>query len=347
LLLPFVALWSSSAAHANEGRLALTLFGDVGFVAQSGPKSIPTFLLSGLDVFARADLTPRLGFVGEIFVGGLLKTSEVSTTPATAAEVSMPRLYMRYSFGRFLEVRVGRDFTPVGYYQTAYPNNGAVLQTTVERPRVFQAYTGGQNAVHELGLFLHGAVDFGEALTLRYALSTGNGALNSGRDATRWKSFTGRLSFQPIALPGLEFGGSIHYDKVFFSILNTFAVEPPTTGVGAHLVYLRHPLEFIAEYFRLQIDEALPGIGVLNMSALFVQVGWEFGRFTPYTRYEILTSRVPVVAGQDIIKQFAPVEEWLLGLRVRLHEKMVLKVEYGREFKTSTHRGAFQAAFAY
>lgn len=340
-------LSSSSGAHADE-HLSISIFGDVGATAESGAKGVPTYLLSGLDFFVRADLTPRIGFVGELFFGGLLRSGEVIDQEAsTVGDIDLPRLYARFTLGPWLEIRLGRDFTPVGYYQTAYPNTGLVFQLATERPHMFTVYAGGASTIQELGLFLHGAVDIGKALTLRYALSTGNGSLNAGRDETRWKSVTGRLVLQPRAIPGLELGGSVLYDKLAFLVLDTLPVELGVTAYSAHLVYVRHPVEFIAEFLRMQLDEVLPGLGDLSMTGAFAQLGWEFGRFTPYARFEILRSQVPAITGPEVAARFAPVTEVLGGVRVRLHEKFVLKAQYGHDFERGLHRGSFQAAFAY
>lgn len=337
----------SVAAHAQE-RLSISLFGDVGAVARSGPKDIPTYLLSGIDIFARADLTPRIGFVGELFFAGLLRSGEViDQNASTVGRIDMPRLYARFTVAPWLEIRLGRDFPPQSYFQTAFPGTGLIFQLAVERPRMLTSFAGSDTLTHEIGLFLHGTVDLGNALTVRYAVSTGNGSLNAGRDANRWKSFTGRLSFQPRAVPGLDFGGSVHYDKYPLGVSEQLTIDLPALAFTTYVAYMRHPFEFVAEYLRLHVDEALPGVGHLEMQAFVAQLGYEIGRFTPYARFEILRSELPTLVGPLTSERFAEATELLVGVRLRLHEKFVLKLQYGREFDRGLHSGAFQAAFAY
>lgn len=335
-----------------------TVYSDVTFTIDDGPRrdpggveSHPSFLIGGIDLFAHADLTADLDVLAEVMVmvmmggdmGGMMDMGGGGSQAMIM--VHPARLYARYRLWPELSFKIGRFHTILGYYLNHYPHGGRVFQLTIESPRLLERDMGRELLpTHTTGLAADGTLGIAEALDITYAVSVGNGTSDFGTDVNDWKSVSGRLVLVPYFLAdGLEAGVSAYWN-----------VLPKTDArkaldeliVAAHVAYFSYPIEATAEYFHV-LHSPRSGGSTTNLNGFYVQLGWEvFDRFAPYARYEFFERHRddPVfndVNGPDRVNSVTG------GIRLRLHEKNVIKIEYTYDIENRINRGAVQTAFSF
>ena len=365
----------SSAQSAFE----FNVYTDVRLDTSSQPDEDWTFSLGAVDFFARTQLNDQVSALAEVMVG--VHGDSVMVHPA--------RLYIRYAVNQYLNIRVGRFHTPLGHYMTNYPHGGRVFQLTIDRPEI-GSMTMGKEILppHTTGLTVNGALDFGEALEVKYDFGIGNGGNHMGGDDNYWKALMGRIGIAPLALlEGLEFGGSGYYDRIPKHDAGDKKMDELIL-VG-YLHYNSYPLEFDAEYFSITHTNRDDTTESYDMSGFYVQAGYDLEWATPYVRYEQMSydGDDPVIAGRMMgghagmdmgdgedhsgmdmggddsmegmegmegmdhgtMDMGNTVDVGLLtaGLRFRLHEQCVLKLEYRNNLEKSIHKGIAQLAIGF
>ncbi len=308
-------------------------FADVGFaLASKGHNSGGR--TGALDFY----LTPKFGDR----VKALFELN-VETSSDGHIGVDLERVQVGYTLGEASTLWLGRFHTPYGYWNTAF-HHGAQLQLAVARPRFLDFEdAGGILPAHSVGFWFNGSSKFStgrlgydlyvsNAPTIQMAdpAVSGSGTLDPGLAGAGGRSATvgANLSYEfKGAAEGLKIGVHTLSSKVMDSA--TAAATTRVQMLGAWLVYNENDWDVMAEHYSFHNTD-LSGIsgshGSHGSSASYVQVGRQFGAFTPYARTERtrLNQADAYFAQQDSGQSY---KRSALGLRYEINPTTALKFE--------------------
>src|ERR1051325_1114769 len=164
--------------------------------------SIPT-----LDIFLRGN-SGNWSFLSEVLFD-IDEGNEIA--------IALDRMQLSYEFGDALKITAGRFHTSLGYYNTAYPQGGAVYLLPVDRPAVVDQHDNASIVpTSTVGLNFHGKLPFLQQ-RFSYDLDVTNGRgvqaddLANGGDANSQKMFNLRLRYE---VNGLILGGNAMVDWI-------------------------------------------------------------------------------------------------------------------------------------
>lgn len=317
-----------------ERGLAMHGFADVGW-AVAGKGHDSGVRTGALDFY----LTPQFGDR----VKALIELN-VETGGDGHVGVDLERVQVGYTLGQTSTLWVGRFHTPYGYWNTAF-HHGAQLQTAVARPRFLEFEdAGGILPAHSVGIWLNGTrklsagrvgydVYVSNAPTIQMAdpAQAGSGTLDPGLKGAggRSASIGGNLSLEfKGAAEGLRVGLHALSAKVFDTA--TAAAATRLQMLGAWVVYNENDWELMAEQYSFHNRELTGGLvgshGSHRSNAGYVQLGRQFGLFTPYARFErtALSQVDPYFAQQEAGQSY---KRSALGLRYDVNPTTALKFE--------------------
>ncbi len=316
----------TSPGLALGAEVGLNVYGDLDYSVQERGVVSNSFSAPRIELFPTASEN-KLSFLAEIMF-------EVGDDNEFGVDIE--RVQVSYLFSDWLRVSAGRFHTAIGYYNDVY-HHGRYFQMTVDRPYMVRFEDeGGLIPAHSVGLHADGRFQLGLAGALRYDVDLSNGAgltpevVTNLNDPNNAKLVNLRLRFEPAFLDGLLVGGNVLYDGI--TAAATAYPPGPATWVreimlGAHVAYFEHNVHLIAEY--LWVSHRFDGITAAT-NALFVELGYEFGRFTPYVRGEKVwfpAAIDPFYANNATYLAYGSLTSGILGLRVLASEHIALKVE--------------------
>jgi hypothetical protein len=338
-----------AAGGAARADVTLNFFGDVNYVVDHQAETSNSFQAATLDVFA-SQTEGKFSFIGEIIVEALGTNS---------FEVDVDRLEVAYKPTSWLRFRAGRMRSAFGYYGDAY-QNGKYFMTPVSWPAMYESPTAdGVVPSHSIGL--HGDVAYGLGegngkLTLDAEVLNGRGSglddVPVYQDSNNSKAVNLRLRYVGDGkLAGLIVGGNVYVDDI--------PADPPEGEVpedvhpamhelvlGGHAAYVTDDVHLIAElaWFR---HRPYGSDMTTQTVATFVEAGYKFGDFTPYSRFEythfdgedayFMASGIPS----------ADVQVLSAGVKYAASSSVAVKLEGATELQDSNRHLLAQAAFAF
>jgi len=302
------------------------------------------FTNGGVDLVIFSEITKTIRFHSEtVFEFG----------PDGENVLDVERVELRWSPRDWLNATIGRQHTPIGYWND-HDHHGVWMQTTVDRPIVFRFEDdGGLLPVHMVGLMANGIFEPG-AGTFGYDVYVVNrrgrvtDSVQLVEDANDHKAFGGRFRFAPAALPGLDLGAHVYVDKIP-SDPGVVGREDqiPETIFGGYFVYLSGPWEVLVEGIGLRhLDRSLETI--LWSGGGYAQLAYGLGHWRPYYRY----AKLVVEEGDPFFTGLPGVEDQdqhTFGIRFDWFTFVALKAEYRYDDARSgtSHAGTAQIAFAF
>ncbi|HEY6769573.1 MAG TPA: hypothetical protein VI386_32935 [Candidatus Sulfotelmatobacter sp.] len=270
--------------------------GTYGFV----PGSHGNFYTGDFDLLLTSRINDKASILSEIVFG---------EQDAQRFGVDLERVLFKYDYNDHLRMSFGRYQTGIGYYNTAF-HSGSWLQTTADRPLIMEfANHGGPLPTQAVGVSVTGEIpsgkmglnyvaEYGSSDTIRPDLNgTGTDDENNGNH------FNLGLFVRPIAIPGLQVGGSIYHDQIS-DIRRGPSVRLGQTIANVHLVYTAHGIEVLNEGFLIRHKYEQSSI-VYNMPAFYSQVSKQFGRLRPFLRYQYINAN-PGSLFDDIALRHGP-----------------------------------------
>jgi hypothetical protein len=343
-----------AAPSLARAQLGLNTYGDIGYEVDhrdSNPRRTSNaFSAPRLELFLQAT-QGRVSFLAETMF-------EVGD--GNEFGVDIERIEVAYLVSDYLRVRAGRFHTAIGYYNDAY-HHGRYFQTTVDRPEMVRFEDeGGLIPAHSVGLHVDGRFALGTAGSLRYDVDLANGRghtpaeVTNLSDANNAKAYNLRLRIEPAFLDGLILGGNVYVDRIDAldpADLTLAPVRIDELILGAHAAYLEHGVHFIAEYLRISHRVAATGYSGVTQSG-FVELGYAFGRFTPYVRGQRVSfpSTLDLFYAQNVLGQLGSQYASVVGLRFEASDYVALKLEGGYislDAGSKVTTGAAQCAFAF
>jgi hypothetical protein len=298
---------------AGPPRLAVHGFSNVDFAMNEEGAPL-TFALGELDLFLTSQMASDVSFLAEIVV----------EFENGAQEVDTERLQFKWAPSALFSVLAGRMHTPFGYWNQTF-HHGTWFQTTETRPLIYAfEHDYGILPVHGVGVAIAGT-RHSSVVDLKYSVTVGNGRGTNvdevlhAQDVSDAKAFSVWIGAAPIAVEGLELGGSGYFDKAPPDGERRTETMREQIFTG-YLAYRRRGVELLAEATR--VLHRLEGETFRTWGG-YVQASVKRGRWTPYYRFDT----------QDVAENdpfFRPAEETLhtVGLRVDPRPWVALKGEY-------------------
>jgi opacity protein-like surface antigen len=313
----------------------------------STPTNENSFSIPTLDIFLRGSLG-NWSFLSEV----LFDIDEGNTIG-----VDLDRFQVGYDIADWLKITAGRFHTSLGYYNTAYPQGGAVYLLPTDRPEVVDQHDNASIIpTSTVGINLRGRLPFAQQrFTYDIDISNGRGLtsddLANGVDANNSKMLNLRLRYE---INGLILGGNAMVDWI--PPRGDIAAPLPTDHMdtireqifGAHLAYVEFPWHLIAEGYHIshiganQTQRTIAGLA---------EIGYTVGTVTPYARYEM--ARFP----SDIDVFWAPTHQQergnydavSAGIKIMPNENFAVKfeLEYNRGQTDTEYRAGTQVAFGF
>jgi hypothetical protein len=335
--------------RARAQEFSVGAYGSVDYAAvRSVGSDVPSttengFSIPTLDIFLRGS-AGNWSFLSEVLF---------DIDGGNEIVVDLDRMQVSYELGDWLKISAGRFHTSLGYYNTAYPQGGAVYLLPIDRPAVVDQHDN-QSIVptSTVGLNFHGRLPMLKQ-RFSYDLDVTNGRgvqaddLANGGDANNPKMLNLRLRYE---INGLIIGANALIDWIP-PRLDPLFPQPDTLReqiFGAHLAYVEHPWHVIAEGYLIQhVGPALTQRTIAGIA----EFGYTLGLVTPYARFEL--ARFP--AQQDVF--WAPTHQQergnynalSAGIKIVPNENFAIKfeLEANRGEDETEYRAATQVAFGF
>ncbi len=343
------SLWASGAAAAPAGQALSTApaqqhdaaqpageqrdyptlhiagFGDVDFAQTKRKEGPQGFSLGQFVLHMTSELSPRVTFFGEISLTA--RTDAGTGTPAASGfNAEVERMILRFDESDRFKVSFGRYHTPINWWNTAF-HHGQWLQTTIARPEMVQ-FGGRFLPVHFVGALVEGSVPAG-GWNLNYQGGFGNGRGNvisragDAGDNNNFRATLLTLFSKPDQLYGLQFGGSVYFDKITLPDTRDFSERI----VAGHAVWQKETPEVIAEVAAVRHESVDSGLVTWN-HAYYLQVAYRLPAanhtLKPYFRFE----HIGVNTLDEVFSGVPNLDGATVGLRFDASQFAALKGEY-------------------
>ncbi|MFY0686585.1 MAG: hypothetical protein JXQ90_05445 [Cyclobacteriaceae bacterium] len=305
-------------------------FGHAGYTAKINNDDTKdnqsAFNTGGFNMFVTSKLTDRISVLGELFMG-------FKGDGSTLVNFNIERLYFKYQVKDKLNLRIGRQYTPLGFWNNTY-TQGIVYQPTINRPYpVRNENDKGILSTNSVGLQIDGE-DIGGMLFSYYLMvdnTTGSASINT--DNTTKKAITGKLKFEPIL--DWDVFASARHDFIVAGgesvqgVVQANEVQQTIFNAGiAHMTVISS-FELSVEYFH--VINNIESVNKSSNNFMYGYVGYRVNQITPYFQYGYLE--------YDASDQyFVPSvrRAFVTGLRYNFTPDVVLKMEYKYRKKEST-----------
>lgn len=304
-------------SRTAEPRLRVHGFGELDLNRSFEQGNNNSSAVGELEMLISSRLSNRLTVLGDI---------EVTAANSQRVSIELERLLLRYSPSDYFNLSAGRYFTTIGYYNSAH--RGTWLQSAVDPPFSFESEDeGGILPIHNLGVSANGRIPSG-ALGLRYIAEIGAAHTSRRRldqpgqdvvDENNSVAYNFALLARPDRIPGFQAGFSIYRDR----LAPTGAPKIGQTIMAVHLVYRRPAFEILNE--ALVVRHAMVGESrVFNTTSFYTQVSRQFGKYTPYFRYDYVNAPDLEPLFSDVGRRNGP----SFGFRYDMGEFVALKAQY-------------------
>jgi hypothetical protein len=314
---------SSYSASAQD--LQVAYYGHAGYTAKfdTGSQNHSAFNSGGLDVLLTSQINDKVSAICELFSG-------YRGDGSNSVALSIERLNFKYIVNDYVNVRIGRMYTPLGFWQSRY-SQAQFFQPTINAPYAVRTkYDKGILPTNSVGLQIDGEnigkMRFGYYLML----DNSSGAPSLNTDNTDFKAFTGKLKVQPV--DNLEIFASGRYDQIAkgsTSLQGRLVGENTTETIyNAGFVHIARDAkwEYAAEYY--YVTNQTNKIGMTSNQFSYAYLGYKVNKVTPYLQGDLLDF--------DTKDQFFDVNSLrglLVGGRYSFSPTAILKVEY--KFRTT------------
>lgn len=290
-------------------------------------KAKTNFNTGNFVLFVTSQLSERLSVLGEANFNNDKKDYEFE----------MQRLMVRYYVQNYFSVRVGKMFTPIGYWNNQY-TMGLVLQPTIQRPFAIRPISeGGPLQYRDIGVQFEGDNITNARFSYKLFLGNGIGYYGSDDKKDSHVAVTAQVGAEPI--DGLKIMASTMLDRIEKGKPNpngSIASLPDDGGLQLFVASLAYndptkKPEFIAEL--LSQKSKFDNLGSYRSYSYYVYGGYKLtDKVTPYAMYNYTQAGRSTTEG-DLY--FAPipvqVNEVTVGVRYKFNSNFIFKAEYETE----------------
>jgi opacity protein-like surface antigen len=294
------------------------------YITRDTTTSKTNFNTGTFALFVTSQLSERISVLGEVSFNNSGKTSSFE----------VQRLMARYAIQDYFSIRVGKMFTPIGYWNNQY-TLGLVLQPTIQRPAALRTVSdGGVLQYKDTGFQLEGDNITSARLSYKVMVGNGVGYYGSGDKKDHHVAMTAQVGVEP--LEGLKILGSGQFDRIEKGRPNpngTIAALPDDgnyqlfVGSVAYMNPERKP-EFIAEF--LHQTSEFDNMGKKSSFSGYFYGGYKItDKITPYFLYNYTQAGASTTEGDPY---FAPIpvniNRLTIGARYKFNASFVVKLEY-------------------
>jgi hypothetical protein len=347
--LPAIAVVSIAHGVAAQ-ELSVGAYGSVEYEAtrviapDGGPRtttnglSIPT-----LDIFLRGSTGPW-SFLSEV----LFDINEGNTII-----VDLDRMQVSYEVADWLKISAGRIHSSLGYYNTAYPQGGAIYLVPMDRPALVDQHDDASILpTSTVGFNFQGRLPIlQKRFTYDIDITNGRGVqsddLPNGGDANNSKALNLRLRYE---IDDIIIGGNAMADWIP-PRLDPAAPQPDPLReqiFGAHMAYVEHPWHVLGEGYLIQ---HIGPTRTQNTIAGIAEFGYTFGPVTPYVRYELarFPSETDVFWAATEQQERGSFDAVSAGIKIVPNGNFAIKIELeaNRAQANTEYRAATQVAFGF
>lgn len=311
-----------STRSGGDDGVPLHGFADVGagWNSKDDPKG---FQVGSLDLY----LSPQFGNNVKTLLELIFEFDS-----AGSLATDLERVQLGYTFNDQATVWMGRFHTPYGYWNTGF-HHGQQIQTALSRPKFIDFEDkGGILPAHSVGLWGTGSKKLDDG-KISYDLYLANSSKIATNVLSMNNSGTTHQSMMVGGNVGYSFSGNLQGLKLGGhglrgTVLDDVAAPNTTTlnMLGGYAFYDRDDWESIAEYYRFDNKDVSGSTGSHKSWAAFVQLGRNFGNWTPYGRFEkTLLDQADNYFSQQT--SGASYVRPVLGIRYDLNPKAALKLQ--------------------
>ncbi len=288
----------------------------------------------------------------------LFVTSQISERISVLSEVSfkntgntfnfeLQRLALKYYIQDYFSVRVGKMFTPIGYWNNQF-TLGLVLQPTIQRPYAIRPVSeGGQTQFRDTGIQFEGENITNARFFYKVLVANGVGYHGSNDKWDNHVAVTTQIGAEPIE--GLKVIASGMFDRIEQgkSNPNGYVASLPDNGrvqlltVAAAYMNAEKKPEFIAEFTRQ--NSKFDNIQDASSYSYYVYGGYKVtDKITPYVLYNYSQAGKSETEA-DLYFSPVPVKinTLTIGARYKFNANFIAKVEYEHHVENQYYSGAF------
>jgi hypothetical protein len=275
-------------------------------------------------LFVTSQLSERISVLSEASFNNAGKTFNFE----------VQRLLLRYYVKDYFSIRVGKMFTPIGYWNNQF-TLGLVLQPTIQRPSAIRPISeGGALQYRDTGIQFEGENISSARAFYRVMIGNGIGYFGSNDKPDNHVAVTGQIGAEPV--DGLKIIGSAQFDRIEKGKSNpngTIASLPNDGNLNlfvASVAYMnpeKKP-ELIAEL--LTQTSNFDNTGKTNSHSYYIYGGFKVTeKFTPYV---LFNSTQAGKSTTEADPYFAPlpvkINQLNFGVRYKFNSNLVCKFEY-------------------
>jgi hypothetical protein len=275
-------------------------------------------------LFVTSQLSDRISVLSEVSFSNSGKTSTFE----------LQRLLVRYAVTDYFNIRVGKMFTPIGYWNNQF-TLGLVLQPTIQRPSSLRTVAdGGVLQYKDNGIQVEGDNITSARFFYKVLVGNGVGYYGSNDKPDHHVAVTGQIGAEP--KEGLKIIASAMFDRVEKGKANPNGTIASLPDDGAMSLLVgsvadmnpESKAEFIAEF--LQQTTNFDNIGKRSSLTGYFYGGYKVtDKITPYFLYNYTQAGASKTEADPY---FAPlplnINSLVLGARYKFNSSFVAKLEY-------------------
>jgi hypothetical protein len=314
--------FASSSVHGNNNFGGVDQFGH--YIKNDSSYKKSNFNSGNYVLFVTSQLSERVSVLSEVSF----------TNAASISSFNVQRLALKYYLKDYFSVRVGKMFTPIGYWNNQF-TLGLVLQPTIQRPGALAtASDGGVLQYHDTGIQFEGENITNARIFYKLMIANGVGYYGSNDKGDTHVGTTAQLGFEPV--DGLKIIGSGMFDRIEKGKANpngTVASLPDNGNFrlfAASVAYMnpeKKP-ELIAEL--LQQTSTFDNLGKTSSYSYYVYGGYKLTKnITPYALYNYTQAGKSATQADPY---FTPIPVQInfltVGVRYKFNSSFIYKLEY-------------------
>jgi hypothetical protein len=312
----------SMLPEAVYGQVQVSYFGHAGYTAKFddnlATKTQSAFNSGGVDILLTSEITDRLSVLGELFTG-------FRGDGSNSVALSLERLYFKYAVNDYVNVRLGRMYTPLSFWQGRY-SQAQFFQPTINAPYAVRTkFDKGILPTNSVGLQIDGE-NIGKVKFSYYFMIDNTSASPSlNTDNTDFKAVTAKLKFEPIE--NVQLYASGRTDKIIegsTSLQGRLVAETTDqTILNVGMVHIAPDaaFEFAFDYFHVTNETA--SLGQTGSDFMYGYVGYKIKKIVPYVQWDVLS-----YDPKDQYFDNNDLRGLIIGTRYNIAPTAVIKLEY-------------------
>jgi hypothetical protein len=314
-------IFSSSVKNQNQ---FVGVDGTGHYIKKDSSYSQSNFNTGNFVLFVTSQLSERVSVLSEVSFNNTGKTYNFD----------VQRLMLRYYVKDYFSVRVGKMFTPIGYWNNQY-TLGLVLQPTIQRPAALRTVDdGGVLQYKDVGVQFEGDNISNARIFYRLMIGNGVGYYGSNDKGDNHVGVTSQVGVEPV--DGLKISGSAQFDRIQKGQPNpngTVASLPDNGNyqlLFASVAFMspeKKP-ELIAEY-STQYSH-FDNLGTTNSKSAYIYGGYKItNKVTPYALYNYTQAGKSTTQADPYFSPLPVKINFLtVGVRYKFNSAFVAKFEY-------------------